>query len=137
MWGQIAFSSLFIGGLSLWFLLSPMVQGVLTPHGEIYTMTAFFAFFMFINIFNTFNSRTHDINLISYLSLNKPFIYIMGLVIIVQVLFIFFGGSVFRTEMLGFHHFIIVTMLALTVLPADMLRKLYIRLRHGTRIVNT
>jgi len=137
MWGQIGFASLFIGGLSLWFLLSRQVQSSLAPYGEIYAMTAFFAFFMFINIFNTFNSRTHDVNLISYLSLNKPFIYIMGLVTLVQVLFIFFGGSIFRTEMLNFQHFIFVTLLAFTVLPVDMLRKLFLKWRYGSKMVNT
>jgi calcium-translocating P-type ATPase len=137
MWGQILYASVFISFLCFWFLMSPIIQGQFHPRGAIYTMTAFFAFFMFINIFNAFNSRTHDINPASFMSLNKPFIYIMGLVIAAQVLLIFFGGSVFRTAPIDFKHFAIIIILALTILPIDMLRKIFIRLRFGDRLTTT
>ena len=137
MWGQILYASIIISFISFWFLLSPIVQTPLDAHGQIYSMTAFFAFFMFINIFNAFNSRTHDINPTSYMSLNKPFVLIMAVVVVAQVLMIFFGGEIFRTTALSFRHFAVVTMLALTIIPVDMLRKLFIKFRYGDRVVNT
>ena len=130
MWGQIIFASIYIGIMSLWFLTSNFVQGLFLGHTTIYAMTAFFAFFMFINIFNAFNSRTHDINLTSYMSLNKPFAYIMSIVAVAQVLLIFFGGQIFRTEPLSIRHLLIVIALALTILPIDIMRKVYIKFRH-------
>jgi len=137
MWGQILYASLFMGVLCLWFLLSPAIQGGFAGRGVAYGMTAFFAFFMFINIFNSFNSRTHDLNPISYLSLNKPFVWIMGIVTVAQILLIFFGGSVFRTEAISFKHFMLVLLLAATIIPIDMLRKLFIKWKYGDRLVNT
>jgi calcium-translocating P-type ATPase len=137
MWGQIIYSSIFISALSIWFLTSSRIQGEIAIHGTIYAMTAFFAFFMFINIFNAFNSRTHDINPIRYLALNKPFIYIMAFVTLAQILLIFFGGSVFRTVPLDWRHFIFVTLLALSIIPVDMLRKLYLRRRYGDKLLTT
>jgi len=137
MWFQILYATLFISGLSLWFLRSPLVQVPLKLHGALYTMTAFFAFFMFINIFNSFNSRTHDINLASSIKLNKPFVFIMLIVSVAQILLIFFGGQVFRTQPLNMRHFLFAITLALTILPIDMLRKVIIKSIYGANIVNT
>jgi len=131
MWGQIIWASIFIGIISLWFLkwfVGPTVT---------YTMTAFFAFFMFINILNSFNSRTHDFNLMSYLSLNKPFVWIMGVVTVAQILLIFLGGSVFRTEPISLKHFLLVLILAGTIIPIDLARKYVIRLRYGKNTATT
>jgi len=137
MWGQIVYASIFIGAISLWFLISPMVQSGFGTHGVAYAMTAFFVFFMFINIFNSLNSRTHDINPISYLSLNKPFVWIMGIVTVAQIALVFFGGAIFRTEAISLRHFMFVVILAATIVPIDMLRKMYIKWRWGDKIVNT
>ena len=124
MWQQIITASIFMSLISLWFLKSPLIQTTLSTRGAAYAMTAFFAFFMFINIFNSFNSRTHDLNPISYLSLNKPFIWIMGTVTIAQIILIYFGGEIFRTVPLSPAHFILILALAATIFPADILRKL-------------
>ena len=137
MWGQILYSTIFIAGLSIWFMMSPIIQNSIGIHGAIYSMTAFFAFFMFINIFNSFNSRTHDVNPLSYMSLNKPFIFIMILCTVAQVFLIYFGGNVFRTQPLDLVHFVVVILLAATIFPVDMLRKLFIKWRYGNKIVNT
>jgi magnesium-transporting ATPase (P-type) len=130
MWGQIVYASVIIGFMSLLFLR-------LTANGTIYAMTAFFAFFMFINIFNAFNSRTHDINLGSYMSLNKPFLYIMTIVAAAQVLLIYFGGKVFRTVPLSFVHLAIIIAIALMILPLDLLRKVYLRKKFGDKLKTT
>ncbi|MDR0461983.1 MAG: calcium-translocating P-type ATPase, PMCA-type [Christensenellaceae bacterium] len=137
MWGQILYATLFISGLSLWFLMSSYVQQVLRIHGGLYAMTAFFAFFMFINIFNSFNSRTHSINLVSSMKLNKPFVFIMSIVTAAQVLLIFFGGDVFRTQPLLIKHFMVAIVLASMILPIDMLRKLFLQWKYGKHLSNT
>jgi calcium-translocating P-type ATPase len=137
MWVQIVFATLFISGLSLWFLCSPTIQTPFKIHGTIYAMTAFFAFFMFINIFNSFNSRTHDVNLASSIRLNKPFVLIMFVVTVAQILLIFFGGEIFRTSPLGLKHFAAVIALALTILPIDMIRKVLLKSVYGKDMITT
>ena len=135
MWQQILFGSIFTATVSLLFLVNPVIQGHFEIKGAAYAMTAFFMFFMFLNIFNSFNTRTHEVNPISYLSLNKPFVIIMATVSIVQIIMIFFGGSVFRTVPLDIADFAIVMLLALVVIPVDMIRKMVVN-RKG-RVVGT
>jgi magnesium-transporting ATPase (P-type) len=137
MWSQIIYASVFIGALSLLFLKLPMIQSTFEDCSRTYMMTAFFAFFMFINILNSLNCRTHDFNPLSYISLNKPFVLIMGIASIAQVLLIFFGGPIFRTVPISMYHFAVITVLALTVIPADILRKVFIRIKYGKNIINT
>jgi magnesium-transporting ATPase (P-type) len=127
MWQQIIVGSVVTSVVSIWFLLSPMVQGHFGGQGGgLYAASAFFMFFMFMNIFNAFNARTHDVNPLSYLSMNKPFIWIMGIVSLTQIVMVFFGGGVFRTEPLSILDFGIVMLLALLVVPIDMVRKLIV-----------
>jgi len=126
MWQQILVGGITTATLSLWFLLSPTVQGYLGDKGPLYAASGFFLFFMFMNIFNSFNARTHELNPLSYISLNKPFILIMGVVSVVQVTMVFFGGAVFRTVPLEFLDFAAVMLLASLMIPIDMLRKLII-----------
>jgi len=130
MWQQIIVGSVVTSVVSIWFLLSPLVQGHFDARGgALYAASAFFMFFMFMNIFNAFNARTHDVNPFSYLSLNKPFIWIMGVVSLTQIMMVFFGGGVFRTEPLSILDFGIVMLLALLVVPIDMVRKLIVNRR--------
>ena len=91
--------------------------------GAAYALTVFFAFFMLINIINSFNARTHAMNPFSKISLNKPFIFIMGTVTVIQIAIIYIGGSIFRTTPLDFAHFGVVVLLAFTVVPFDLIRK--------------
>ena len=51
-------------------------------------------------------------------------------IIIVQVYLIYFGGSMFRTKGLTITEFIIMLLIALTVIPFDMLRKIYLKRRN-------
>ena len=125
MWQQIIVGGVVTSVLSIWFLLSPTVQSHFDAKGPLYAASGFFLFFMFMNIFNSFNARTHEMNPFSYLSLNKPFALIMGVVSLVQISMVFFGGAVFRTVPLQLFDFCLVIFLACLVIPIDMLRKLF------------
>lgn len=87
-------------------------------------MTAFFTLFVFCGIFNAFNARTHRINLLANLRKNKSFILVMLFVSAVQLLLIFFGGAMFRTHALTFSAIKDVLLLAFTVIPFDLVRKI-------------
>lgn len=123
MLSQILITGGYTLALGLFFLKSPGIR-TLFGKSELYHLTAFFAMFIFCGIFNSFNARTESVNITSHLAGNKPFIFIMTLVAVVQLLIIYFGGEVFRCTPLRPLHLFYCGMIALTVIPADMLRKL-------------
>ena len=90
-------------------------------------MTAFFGLFIFIGIFNSFNARTHRLNLCSNLMKNKVFIITILFIILVQIVMIYYGGSLFRTAGLTISEFITMLLFAITVVPIDWCRKIYLR----------
>ena len=65
-------------------------------------MTAFFTLFVFMGIFNAFNARTERYNLLYLINKNKMFIMIFMFVCLIQIIFIYYGGSIFRTYGLTF-----------------------------------
>jgi len=123
MMGQIATNSIYTTILCLFFLKSPITQGIFGSRGEVYMLTAFFALFMFSAIFSSFCARTHRINMLDYIAANKPFLWIMGIVSVTQIVIIYRGGMIFRTVGLEAGHLLIIAMMAFTVVPVDLLRK--------------
>lgn len=129
MLSQIAFSVIATVGVALAFLLSPSISSKFRASpNNIYLLSAFFALFIFTSVFNCFNARTEKIFLLNKLSKNKPFILIMLLVLTVQLLFIYLGGSLLRTAPLTLSELKITFLIALSVFPADILRKLLLKL---------
>ena len=92
-----------------------------------YLLTAFFGLFIFISIFNSFNARTHRLNLFTLLHKNKVFLSVILFVAIVQIYLIYYGGDIFRTRGLTLNEFIIMLLIAFTVIPFDFVRKLYLK----------
>jgi magnesium-transporting ATPase (P-type) len=122
------------GGLTvaayIFFLLSPYVTSCFRySHDKIYLLTAFFALFIFTSVLHCFNCRTDRVRLFSRLTKNKAFIFIMLLVCTVQIAFIYLGGPVLRTAPLTWEELRLTLLLALPVIPIDILRKLLWRLR--------
>ena len=60
---------------------------------------------------------------------NKVFIFILLFITIVQILLIYYGGTVFRTSGLTLFEFEIMILFAITVIPFDWLRKLILTLK--------
>ena len=90
-------------------------------------MTAFFALFIFTGILNSFNARTPRVNLFANLGGNRAFVFIMAAVAGVQLLLIYFGGSLFRVAGLTLRELATVLLIATLVLPVDLLRKAALR----------
>lgn len=82
-----------------------------------------FWLFIFIDIFNSFNARTSRINVFSDILKNKVFIFIMLFVVIVQILMIYYGGSIFRTTTLNLKEFITMILFSFMVIPACTILK--------------
>ena len=92
-----------------------------------YLLTAFFGLFIFMSIFNSFSARTVRLNILSNIFKNKMFIVVTLFVILVQIVMIYCGGSLFRTSGLTLKEFMVMLIFAVTVIPVDMIRKLFFR----------
>ncbi|MBR5445035.1 MAG: cation transporting ATPase C-terminal domain-containing protein, partial [Clostridia bacterium] len=86
-------------------------------------LTVFFALFVFCGVHFAFTVRTPEINIFSHLSQNRTFLLIMPAVACIQLLILYFGGSVFRTVPPDAADLFWCWLLSLTVLPVDALRK--------------
>lgn len=128
MINQILVTGLYSSLICVIFLKSSFIASLFRPDsGNKYLYTAFFGLFIFIDIFNSFNARTHRLNVLANITKNKIFILIILFIIIVQVFLIYYGGNLFRTAGLTLKEFEIMILFAMTVIPFDWLRKLYIR----------
>ena len=134
MAGEIAWLGCFTVALCLLFLKLPAITGRFRPAGDnIYLLTAFFALFIFASVFNCFNARTDRLNIFAGLSRNKGFCLIMIAVLAVQILFVYIGGAVLRTAPLTKEELGVTFLLALTVFPAEFIRKVWRRLSGKTQ----
>ena len=91
-------------------------------------MTGFYALFIFAGIFNCFNSRSERLLIFSNIGKNKAFSIIMILIAAVQIAMIYFGGDVFRTAPLELSELVCCILLAATVIPFEMCRRIFKRL---------
>lgn len=130
MINEIVTLSLFTVGLSVVFLTMPSISAAFRYSPDnIYLLTAFFAFFIFASLFNCLGARTDRLWLFSGMSRNRAFIFIMLLVGTVQLLFTYLGGSVLRTAPLTARELLYTMLIALSVIPVELIRKLIWRLR--------
>lgn len=128
MINEILVTGIYSSLLCILFLKVPMIRDLFRSDiNNKYLYTAFFGLFIFIDIFNCFNARTHRINLLSNIYKNKMFLLIIGFIVIVQIILIYYGGNLFRTSGLTFKEFEIMILLSLTVIPVDWIRKLILR----------
>lgn len=107
------------------------ITDFVTPAGhadpETYKRTFMFAFFIYSIIFNSLNTRSETLNIFEHIGENKRFIWVMGAIFIMQTIIIEIGGSVFGTVMLSPKALIVSMLLALLIIPVDMVRKLIIK----------
>lgn len=121
MWSSILVNGGFIAALSVFFLTSGWIQGLF--RNEAAFLTGFFAMFVFINNWNKFNVRVDGVNLLHHIWQNPLFIKVVGLIFIIQIALTWLGGDVFRTIPLNGLEWTVVTLLSLTIIPLDLLRK--------------
>ncbi len=126
MISEIFFTGIYSAVLCIFFLKSPFIYKLFREN-KAYLMTAFFGLFIFIDIFNSFNARTSRLNILANITKNKVFILIMSFIIVVQIFLIYKGGSVFRTTGLLFDEFVLMILLAATVIPIDWIRKIFFK----------
>ncbi len=130
MLNQIAITGAYTVLLSIFFLTSPRVRDYFAFDISVDKFyTAFYALFIFSGIFNCFSARCERIAILSGIGKNKTFIYIMMLISTIQILMIYFGGSVFRSVPLDVKELLLVISIAFTVIPFDMIRRIIYKLK--------
>lgn len=125
---SIATSSIFITLGSIMILedilgITSFVMPMGCTNPELYEKTFMFAFFIYSIIFNSLNTRSEKFNLFEHISENKNFMRVMGAIFILQTIIIEFGGKVFETTMLDAKTLIVSMLLAILIIPIDLIRK--------------
>ena len=69
--------------------------------------------------------------ILSNITKNKPFVLIMLLISVIQIFMIYFGGNLFRTTPLLPKELLTVIILAFSVIPFEMIRRIFYKLRKG------
>ena len=111
------------------FLIFPSVRAHYAFEGDfVGFMTAFFTLFVFCGIFNAFNARTSRIRFLANIGKNKGFLLIMLAVFTIQILLVFHGGAMFRTHAIRPDVIRDVGLIAFTVIPFDVTRKIFSRI---------
>ena len=128
MYKQIIFTGAYSALLCILFLKLPIIeQFIRVGKNKEYIMTAYFALFIFIGVCNAFNARTERLNLLANIKQNKVFIITISFIVIVQIYLIYHGGDLFRTYGLTGQELLFVILLSMSVIPVDLIRKLFIR----------
>ncbi len=139
MWSSVIVNGLYICSLSLLFFILPSIREWFRQgEGDIFFYTGYFTFFIFTCIFNAFNTRTDGIDLLENLSLNKQFITVMSGIAMAQILMTYYGGNILRTAGLSLKEWVLPLVLALTIIPLDLIRKIFLQLKKtgkSTRIL--
>ena len=103
------------------------ITDFVTPAGcadpELYEKTFMFAFFIYSIIFNSLNTRSERFNVFEHIEENKNFIIVMGVIFILQTIIIEIGGQVFSTTTLNAKALFVSMLLAVIIIPVDMVRK--------------
>ena len=130
MYNEIFVTGFYSSILCLLFLKLPIFKLLIRQNpDDRYFMTAFFTLFVFMGIFNAFNARTEKYNLFYLINRNKMFIIIFMCVCLIQIVFIYYGGAIFRTYGLSLSELGRVLLISFTVIPIDLLRKKLYKIR--------
>lgn len=127
MLSQILVTALYITAVSLSILFVPPVRSLFGDAGVTYLKSALFATFMMSITFNGFNARTTRLNIFSDLGKNKNFLIVMLSILLLQFLFVTFGGKALAVESLSPEAWGICLLMSLSVIPVDTARKLFVR----------
>ncbi len=131
MWSSILTGSLWTFALSMVFLKLPIISDIFregdATNPTKYLLTGFFTFYVLVAAFNAFNARTTEMNVFEHIRENHGFWKVIGLIIITQVILTYVGGSVLNCYGLVFKEWVVVILMAFTIIPVDLIRKALFR----------
>ena len=125
---QISFGAIYTSVVLFTFLKIPFIKKLFPTNESL--MTGFFALFIFISIFNSFNIRTHRLKLTADLIKDKVFLIIITFIVAIQLLIIYYGGSLFRTVSINCQQMLIVLLISFSIIPVDLMRKYILKCKN-------
>ncbi|MCR5347203.1 MAG: calcium-translocating P-type ATPase, PMCA-type [Fretibacterium sp.] len=125
MLNEIVLGAGYITFICLSILFFPAIRSLFGTADTVYLKSALFATFMMSITFNGFNARTEHINPFVGLGRNRNFIFVMLSILILQYVFISFGGKVLNVEALTPASWLLCLVLAFLIIPIDMARKFF------------
>ena len=132
MKSEILTGSLWTFAMSMLFLLTPVFDSFFRGDANSkYLMTGYFTFYIFTAVFNAFNARTEKINLFDNINLNHGFWKVILLIVVIQIIMADFGGDILRCYGLTLTEWAAVTVLAFTIIPVDLIRKLVLKFKNS------
>ena len=129
MLNEIVVSSIYLLGVSILFLKLPIIGNMFV--NKEHFMTAFFTLFIFLAVNNLFNTRTHRLNIFNHIFENKPFIFIVIFIILIQGFIVYSGINIFGTTMINIKELIIIFLISISIIPVDFIRKCIIKKLRG------
>jgi calcium-translocating P-type ATPase len=129
MWSSIIVGALWVFALSTAYLFGSWTAKFFGTAADALSRfdTGYFAFFVFAAVFNAFNARTDRFNLFNNVAGNKGFFPVLGMITVVQVLLVYLGGAVFQCHGLSGMQWLIVLVMAVSIIPVDLIRKVFTR----------
>ena len=125
MFIEIIISAAYITFICLSILFFKPIKNLFGNVDITYLKSALFATFMMAITFNGFNARTSHVNPFENIGRNKSFLIVMLVILVLQFVFVTFGGEVLSVESLSPKAWLICLGLAFLVIPLDMLRKAF------------
>ena len=86
-----------------------------------------YSIFIFLGIFNAFCARTERINILSDILKNKLFLFLFIFISIMQIVIIYYGGSIFGTFGLKVKDLVFIIALSSTTVIINTIRKIIIK----------
>ncbi len=122
---QIVIMSAWLLALSLIWFKVPFFGTLFATDAQFYT--GFFCMFVFAFMVNAMNVRSDTINVFEHIGENKTFIHVWLVIMAVQVVLVSVGGvigDIFSCQRFGLKGWLAVILMALTMYPVDVIRKL-------------
>lgn len=126
---RIALSTSSFIGLYMIITLTPIAN--LFANGT-EALTARFGLLCFMAVFNGFNIRTEHINLFTGISKNKNFVYI-AISILASTIILCNAGDLLKVCTLSLNQWLVITALAIMVIPIDLMRKAFEKREYKTK----
>ena len=134
---EIIITALYITAACLAILFVPDITNLfidpardikMAADNAVYLKSALFAAFMMSIAFNGLNARTESLNLFKGLKENRSFILVMAGILILQFVFVTFGGDFLSVKPLDAKAWAMCFIAAVLVLPIDLIRKMIVML---------
>lgn len=128
---EILIAALYITFMCLAILFVPAITNLFENFQDfdfnvVYHKSALFATFMMAIAFNGFNARTEHMNIFKGLSKNVNFLLVMFGILVLQFVFVTFGGEFLSVTALSPKDWALCILIAVLVVPIDIIRKLIV-----------